>query len=677
MARIQRLDESVINRIAAGEVIQRPSNALKEMIENSLDAGATSIQVVCKDGGLKLLQIQDNGHGIQKDDLPLVEDMFYNTPIRLRAFRNTTEEYNRIVDVIEKYALHNASVGFSCKKVGASRADVHTPTASSITNGIQLIYGTNVAKELLGVQFEDKANEFSCSGFVTNPNYNMRKLNFILFINNRLVDHSNMKKAIESLFSLHLPKNTHPFVYLALSIKASNVDVNVHPTKREVHFLNEDAVIVSVCDQIANTLARTMQSRTFATQTVTVGRVARVIVEDAFSGEGIPTGGADAERKLLDSEIATSSFQRATKQSLLNLRPADDKSRLSQASGSIPSQKSQTFKVPEHKLVRTDSRVRTLDSFVHVASRPRGDTQKLGTPCGKSGDSDLIQSIDATVDLMDVEATTNITPNRKWIDVRLSSILELREEVESKEHKGITEVFRDCTFVGCVDQQLALIQHQVRLFMVNYVEISREFFYQLFLRMFSNLGHVYLPQTSIQHLIELALEEEEREKGGWNPQVKSKTEIATEIVDLLVDRRDMLEEYFSLHIDMEGNLQSLPLVLKGFTPVMEKLPTFFLRLGTEVHWDTEKECFQTIAEELANLYALEPPELYHCVGVEADEDNGESNTVNVERAYFRTVEHVLFPALRTCLVAPKDWAKGGEILEIANLPDLYKCFERC
>jgi len=313
---IRRLDETVVNRIAAGEIINRPANALKELIENSLDAGASNIQITVKDGGLKLLQILDNGHGIRKEDLTIVcerfttsklknfedlsnintygfrgealasishvahvtittktsdsncayracysdgklvpakpgtnaepkacagnigtqitaEDLFYNVPTRRKALKSPSDEYNRILDVVNRYAIHNSGVSFICKKQGSNQAEVNTLSMSSVLENIRQIYG-NIASELLELSKSFKKLEFKLSGYTSNANYNLKKMIFLLFINHRAVENSSLKKAIESIYTTYLPKNTHPFVYLSLEINPQNVDVNVHPTKREV-----------------------------------------------------------------------------------------------------------------------------------------------------------------------------------------------------------------------------------------------------------------------------------------------------------------------------------------------------------------------------------------------------------------------------------------------------------
>ena len=360
---IKKLDEAVVNRIAAGEVIQRPANALKEMIENSLDAKSTSITVAVKSGGLKLLQIQDNGCGIRKDDMDIVcerfttskltkfedlssiatygfrgealasishvahvtittrtaqsscaykasysdgklvsprpgmsvdpkpcagnkgtqitvEDLFYNVSTRRKALKSPGEEFAKIADVVSKYAIHNSGVAFTLKKQGENMAAVRTASGASILDNIRTIYGTTVARELLEVNCENQRFVFKMHGYISNANYSVKKLQFLLFINHRLVDSSAMRKAIESLYEAYLPKNSHPFVYLSLEISPSNVDVNVHPTKHEVHFLHEDSIIEAIQQTFEEKLLGANSSRTYFTQTLLPG----ISVTDTSAG---------------------------------------------------------------------------------------------------------------------------------------------------------------------------------------------------------------------------------------------------------------------------------------------------------------------------------------------------------------------------------------------------------
>ncbi|EGZ17253.1 hypothetical protein PHYSODRAFT_384925, partial [Phytophthora sojae] len=106
-------------------------------------------------------------------------------------------------------------------------------------------------------------------GYISNANYHLRKSNFILFINDRLVECPSLKRACEYVYSLYLPKNTHPFIYLSMELPPRNIDVNVHPTKREVHFLHEEDIVDSISQAIEKRLKGSNESRSFSVQPIT------------------------------------------------------------------------------------------------------------------------------------------------------------------------------------------------------------------------------------------------------------------------------------------------------------------------------------------------------------------------------------------------------------------------
>ena len=158
--------------------------------------------------------------------------------------KSASEEFHRIADVVSKYSIHNSGkVGFTLKKVGDSNNDLRTQIGASVPDNVGAIYSAAISRELLSFEHEDKSLKFRTNGFITNANYNVKKMNFLLFINHRLVESTALKKAIEMVYGAYLPKGTYPFVYLSLEIAPENVDVNVHPTKHEVHFLHQDEII--------------------------------------------------------------------------------------------------------------------------------------------------------------------------------------------------------------------------------------------------------------------------------------------------------------------------------------------------------------------------------------------------------------------------------------------------
>ncbi|KAG1661970.1 hypothetical protein FOA52_007142, partial [Chlamydomonas sp. UWO 241] len=357
---IRKLDEAVVNRIAAGEVIQRPSSALKELLENSLDAGSTAISVLVKEGGNRLLQISDNGHGIRKADLEIlayrhttsklkefddletistlgfrgealcsisfvshmsvttmtaddthgwrvqykdskmeppgpkpvaavqgtticVEDLFYNVPTRKRALKSATEEYARILEVMQRYAIYKSGLAFTCKRVGESRTDLTTMSGASRLDNIRAVYGAALAKELLVLDLShgdepsasmgpDGDMSFRVAGYISGVNYACKKTTIILFINGRLVEAANLRRAMEAVYAATLPgskagasgeKGCRPWAFLDVTLPPRHVEVNLHPTKREVGFLHQDDIIDAIRAGVETMLLAANTTRTF------------------------------------------------------------------------------------------------------------------------------------------------------------------------------------------------------------------------------------------------------------------------------------------------------------------------------------------------------------------------------------------------------------------------------
>lgn len=695
--RIKALRQDVVNKIAAGEIIVAPVNALKELIENAVDAGSTSLDILVKDGGLKLLQITDNGCGIAKDDLPIlcerfttsklkafedltsigtygfrgealasishiahltvatkttesscawkahyasghlapakpgqseepkpcagrqgtqiaVEDLFYNSPIRRRAFRSASEEYAKIAEVVGKYAVHCRNVAFSCKKHGEAGAGIAVPLAANVKERIRMIHNSVIANELMEFDVDNRQYGFKATALVSNANYSGKKTNLLLFINHRSVESSSIKKAVDQTYAMFLPKGGKPFVYLSLEIEPNRVDVNVHPTKREVNFLNEDEIIEIVCSEIRTRLGKVDTSRTFMTQ--------------SLLGGGKTPSISKANTLPEESQPPTTNGANVT--------------------GRPQTARSGTQKAHESNLVRTDARSRKITAMLPQA-------QNISLP-----------SREPTADGMDYEYT-----DREATICRLTTIKELRAAVRENMHSELTDVYANHTFVGIVDdrKRIAAIQGGVRLYLVDYGLVCAEYFYQLGLTDFGNFGSIrFDPPLSLRELLELGTEQakalEPHEEGfDWE-------EVVPSVYDQIVSRREMLAEYFSLEVSDQGEILSIPLMVKGYLPSMAKLPNFLLRLGPHIDWNDEKRCFQTFLKELASFYV---PEVLPMEPLQGDEED--AATAQRREDLHRAIENVIFPALKARLVATKALLKGT--IEVANLKGLYRVFERC
>lgn len=178
----------------------------------------------------------------------------------------------------------------------------------------------------------------------------------------------------------------------------------------------------------------------------------------------------------------------------------------------------------------------------------------------------------------------------------------------------------------------------------------------MFLNDFHNFGELQLTTPlAIPKALELALEYANLpEEHSLDPEATIRN-----ITELLVDKRNMLAEYFKIKLDLDCNLCTLPMCLKSYVPLMAKLPIFFLRLGIEVDWSEEKACLYGITRELALFYAV---------------DNLKED---VSDEYKRVVECTIFPAFRSTLIVPKTFRNETDLVELVHLGELYKIFERC
>lgn len=544
--------------------------------------------------------------------------------------------------MVGRYAVHCAGVAFSCRKHGDSGVSISTPSSATTVDRIRQIHGSAVANELVEFEIAEKKLGFQASGLATNANYHVKKTVILLFINHRAVESTAVKRAIEQTYSAFLPKGGHPFIYLDLEIEPQRVDVNVHPTKREVNFLNEDEIVEMVCSEIRSKLAQVDESRTFLTQTLLPGVQIETIQpgpESALTGEG----------------AASSKTASTPKTPATSKRPY------------------------ENNLVRTDSKVRKITSMLTQApiSSPShfGASADAGAPASSILDDGLLYEI----------------TDRQPLRIALTSIKALRSSVRAAMHNTLTEMFASHTYVGLVDERrrLAAVQSGVKLYLVDYGLACNEFFYQVGLTDFGNFGVIKLdPPPKLVDLLKIAAESEQQASPNTtDDDAEAIFSNAAEVVSRsLIERREMLDEYFSMQISPEGELLTIPLLLKGYVPALAKLPRFLLRLGPYVDWSGEEECFRTFLRELAAFYTPEqlptPPTTSNSNEVAEGTNSGDASTAQEDpmiqarrQKMARMLEHAVFPAIRSRLVATSRMLQG--VVEVADLKGLYRVFERC
>lgn len=327
MAEIHVLDDVTIDKIAAGEVVERPASVVKELVENAMDAGAHAVTVEIKEGGIEFIRVTDDGSGIEqnqlrnafmrhatskinsvvdlmslrsmgfrgealssiaavakveivtktKDDMTgtrlclegaketsfeevgapdgttfIVRNLFFNTPVRRKFLKTAMTEGSYITDLLEHLALSRPEISF--KYVINGQTKFYTNGDGDLKAIIYRIFGRDIANELIEFQAVDE--EITLKGFLGRPTLNRANRNFEnYFVNHRYIKSKVISKAIEEGYQSYMMQHRYPFCVIHITVPPESVDVNVHPTKMEVRFSNQNSLYKLIAENIADFLS--------------------------------------------------------------------------------------------------------------------------------------------------------------------------------------------------------------------------------------------------------------------------------------------------------------------------------------------------------------------------------------------------------------------------------------
>ncbi|WFM81766.1 DNA mismatch repair endonuclease MutL [Streptococcus ruminicola] len=326
MSKIIELPEVLANQIAAGEVIERPASVVKELVENSIDAGSSQITIEIEESGLKKIQVTDNGEGISQEDVALslhrhatskiksqadlfrirtlgfrgeaipsiasishftvktataddhygtilvakggeverqepistpvgtkitVENLFYNTPARLKYMKSLQSELAHIVDVVNRLSLAHPEIAFTL--INDGRQMTTTSGTGDLRQAIAGIYGLNTAKKMIEISNADL--DFEVSGYISLPELTRANRNYItILINGRYIKNFLLNRAILDGYGSKLMVGRFPIAVIDIQIDPYLADVNVHPTKQEVRISKEKELMSLISSAIAESL---------------------------------------------------------------------------------------------------------------------------------------------------------------------------------------------------------------------------------------------------------------------------------------------------------------------------------------------------------------------------------------------------------------------------------------
>lgn len=562
-----------------------------------------------------------------------VQDLFYNNPVRSAMIASATaknEEYARIVEVLQRYAIAKAGAcAFSCRKSNGV-ADLVTRLNQPTVDVIRAIHGEKIASALLPLEGPDG----SFTGLVSNAYYQGKNFICIFFINGRLVESPRLRRALASVYGQLLLKGTHPFVYLSLSLPPDRVDVNVHPTKREVVFLDEDLIVHKVTDALGSVLS---QSGIVAASPFPITR-------------------------------APPSLPAATLKSVQDVR-------MDHASVTFNSQLRPKAPKYPFQQIHTDPRTRTLDFFAHKRARhadPKDEPRVQATV------SQLASSIsnstgDLRTDHPFLEPSTlqasvserDISTKEPTSSPSDEAMLKLRSDSWREGSKKINDILQRHSFVGLLDERQVFIQYESALLLLDIPRVLWSYFYLCIVYS----GRCKLPRKQLPSAISIAACLQAFFASPRSTLLDAdssldRKQLHEELCTFYRtnDRaRNALEDLLAVQVDNDAMVRSLYDPLAIASGDAARLGEYLFRLVIQIDWDHVSAV--ELSDQLIRLYCE------YLVGHLTD-------TAEKRELY----EFVLLDAARRPppdSLYPRDLLSNGAIVQVATTHELYKIFERC
>ncbi|MFI3172196.1 MAG: DNA mismatch repair endonuclease MutL [Eubacteriales bacterium] len=674
MSKIQILDQITIDKIAAGEVIERPAAVVKELVENAIDAGATSVVIEIKEGGIAFIRITDNGNGFEKDDIPcaflrhatskirtiddlsfidslgfrgealssiasvaqvelltkqedesvgssysihggieqsfqdaavnngttfLVRQLFYNIPARRKFLKTASTEASHISELVTRLALSHPKIAFQFINNGTLK--LHTSGNGILKDIIYHIYGRDIANNLIPVDYT--SDNIKISGFIGKPDISRGNRNYEnYFINGRYVKSSTISKAIEDGYKGYSMQHRYPFTVLHIEMDTTVIDVNVHPTKMELRFTEQNLVY----NEIYQVIQKTLSTKKMISE-ITLDEKTTAIYQNNLSTVSIPQ-----LQPLKESAIYA---------------PSDDTNKLNIASNSIQPEKKIAYDIEK----KEENSTREVDNN-NIICKPHKNTNRYGSSLTAKEENenldyfmskmqDRVNSYHHRMSSAEVESTSSVfKKDSPVIQDKIAKAIEYakssNEESVSQqlnmfeEHMLEIKVEQEYRLIGQVFSTYWMIEYKEQLYIIDQHAAHEKVLYE---RTIKNWKNKSFDTQYISPPIVLTLSMQEKELLELN--IDKFTEIGFELETFGSDAyaiRGIPANLFSiakkeLFIDMLDELSATTMQHLPTERIIEKIASMSCKAAVKGNSNISASEMEQL---ITDLLGLENP--FHC-----------------------------------------------------------------